>query len=80
MNDKLCKEVTQSEIKAAVDSLGVLKALGVDGSNGLFYQYHWDVIDKEVCAVVKELFNSRELFEDINETQVVLIPKILRAE
>ncbi|XP_020970175.1 uncharacterized protein LOC110268393 [Arachis ipaensis] len=52
MNRELISEVTEEEIRKAVFSMGSLKAPGPDGLNGLFYQKHWEIIKKEVCAVV----------------------------
>lgn len=38
MNVSLMARVTASEVERVVFSLGSLKALGLDGFNGLFYQ------------------------------------------
>ncbi|XP_057745064.1 uncharacterized protein LOC130962924 [Arachis stenosperma] len=76
MNRELISEVTEEEIRKAVFSMGSLKAPGPDGLNGLFYQKHWEIIKKEVCAVVREFFRNGFLPEDISETIVVLIPKV----
>ncbi|XP_072066788.1 uncharacterized protein [Arachis hypogaea] len=76
MNRELISEVTEEEISKAVFSMGSLKASGPDGLNGLFYQKYWEIIKKEVCAVVREFFRSGFLPEEISETIVVLIPKV----
>ncbi|XP_072058188.1 uncharacterized protein [Arachis hypogaea] len=76
MNRKLISEVTEDEVRKAVFSMGSLKAPGLDGLNGMFYQKHWEIIKKEVCAVVKEIFQNGFLPEEIGETIVVLIPKV----
>lgn len=48
LNQKLESQVTSEEIKAVVFSLGDLKAPGIDGMNGLFYQKNWDVVKDSV--------------------------------
>ncbi|KAJ1384808.1 hypothetical protein SESBI_42246 [Sesbania bispinosa] len=40
LNQRLRAEVTDEEIKSAVDGLGALKAPGPDGFNGLFFKSH----------------------------------------
>lgn len=52
LRDRLVEPVSEYEIKAAVFSLGKLKAPGPDGFNGLFYQNHWGTIKGDVCAAV----------------------------
>ncbi|RYR72172.1 hypothetical protein Ahy_A02g006385 [Arachis hypogaea] len=76
MNRELTSKVTDEEIRKAVFSMGSLKAPGLDGLNGLFYQKYWEIIKKEVCAVVREFFTNGVLPEEISETTVVLTPKV----
>ena len=80
MNEVLCSFVTDQEIKRAVDALGAFKACGVYGLNGHFYQQHWRAVENSVCNAVKEVFQGGSILEAINQTQVVLIPKIDRPE
>nr|XP_025703912.1 uncharacterized protein LOC112805796 [Arachis hypogaea] len=80
MNTDLLKEVTEDEIKQAAFSMDGSRAPGPDGLNGLFYQNHWSTISNDVCAVVKNFFQGGSIPKQINETQVVLIPKIKQAE
>lgn len=80
MNEELLAQITDSEIKAAVDSLGASKAPGPDGLNGMFYQNHWDVVKGDVCQAVKEFFKGGNLPKEINETVVALAPKVAQPE
>nr|XP_025679104.1 uncharacterized protein LOC112779059 [Arachis hypogaea] len=75
MNEELMANITDEEIKEAVFSMGGLKALGPNRLNGLFFQQHWDILSKEVCGVVKQIFREGSVPEDLGETTVVLIPK-----
>lgn len=56
MNDCLSKLVTESEAQQAVHSMGTMKASGLDGFNGLFFQKNWGTIGKYVCKAVIEFF------------------------
>nr|XP_025605294.1 uncharacterized protein LOC112696649 [Arachis hypogaea] len=80
INNELLMDIMDEEVRKAVFSMGSLKALGPDGLNGIFYQKHWEVISKDVCAVVRAFFNSGHIPEEINETTVVLIPKTKNPE
>ncbi|XP_025665275.1 uncharacterized protein [Arachis hypogaea] len=75
MNRELMKEVSDQEIKEATFSLGSLKAPGPDELNGLFFQKHWAIIEKEVCEVVKHFFQEGVLPSRIGDTIIVLVPK-----
>ncbi|QHO00044.1 uncharacterized protein DS421_13g403050 [Arachis hypogaea] len=76
MNEELNKEINMQEVKEAVFSMGSLKAPGLDGLNGLFYQKYWHIIQEDVLAVVQNFFDDGTIPKDINETIVVLIPKV----
>ena len=80
MNTKLTKPISDSKIRKAVFSMGALKAPGSDGLNGSFYQKHWEVVGRQVCTAVTEFFQNGILPNAVNETQVVLVPKIQRPE
>ncbi|XP_072077905.1 uncharacterized protein [Arachis hypogaea] len=80
MNRELLKEVLDKEIRDAAFSIGSLKAPSPDGLSSVFFQKHWDIISREVCDVIKDIFASRRMPEDMGETTVVLIPKVKQPE
>ena len=62
MNEHLTKEFTHEEIKATLDSIGELKALGPDGTLAVFFKNFWDVVGqqltKEVLLELDKLQNA----------------------
>lgn len=76
MNELLTREVDEQEVKSAVFQLGALKATCPDGFNGLFYQKFWDFVGGDVTKVVKAFFHYGRLLRELNETEIVLIPKV----
>jgi len=76
MNEGLMEEFTEVEIKAALDSMGDLKALGADGMPALFYKRFWSTVGKDVVKEVTEVLNGGPMPDNWNDTVVVLIPKV----
>jgi len=74
------KEFTDDEIKAALDSMGDLKAPGMDGMPALFFKQYWDTVGADVTREVKKLLQGGEIQKGWNETVVVLIPKVSNPE
>jgi hypothetical protein len=80
MNLDLCKDFTDDEIGDALFQIGPLKAPGVDGFPARFYQRNWGELKAEVINGVKLFFSTGHLPEGVNETAIVLIPKIDQPE
>uniref|UniRef100_A0A803NG12 Uncharacterized protein n=1 Tax=Cannabis sativa TaxID=3483 RepID=A0A803NG12_CANSA len=51
------------------------KAPSPDGMGPDFYQHHWDIVGLDIVQLVKSFFETEDLPLDINETNLVLIPK-----
>jgi hypothetical protein len=52
------------------------KASGPDGFTAVFYQKHWSFMGDDICKAVLEFLNGRDMLEVVNNTVIVLIPKI----
>lgn len=68
--------VTDQEIHDAVFSIGDFKAPGIDGLNGLFFHSQWEVVKDSVISFVKEVFDNPARIESVNQTMIVMVPKV----
>ena len=80
MNKELIKEVTKVEVKEAVFQLGAFKAPGPDGFSGVFYQKCWGIVKEDVVRAVVSFFEDGRMNNELNNTDVVLIPKMYGPE
>ncbi|XP_068340019.1 uncharacterized protein [Pyrus communis] len=80
MNEALIAPVMDDEIKDAAVQMGGLKAPGPDGFQGIFYQSYWEIVRADVSALVRELFLDSAGTGLINQTHIVLIPKVPNPE
>jgi hypothetical protein len=76
MNAKLCDEFSEKEISDALFQIGPLKAPGPDGFPARFFQRNWGTLKEEIILAVKEFFKTRFMPLGINDTTLVLIPKV----
>ena len=80
MNLLLLKEFDTGEVKAALDSIGDLKAPGPDGMSSIFYKKFWEVVGTKVTEEVLAVLNGGPMPEGWNDTTIVLIPKVSRPD
>jgi exonuclease III len=75
MNGNLTADFTREEVKNALDQMAPNKAPGPDGFTAGFYQQHWDTVGSEVCEAALYFFKNISMDQDINSTNIALIPK-----
>lgn len=51
MNATLIAPFTYTDIYKSVFSLGMYKAPGPDGFNGLFYQKNWEILKEDIWVI-----------------------------
>ncbi|XP_028051902.1 uncharacterized protein LOC114256459 [Camellia sinensis] len=76
MNCQLTASICDEEIKGAIFQLGALKSPGPDGFPGFFYQTYWDTMGDQVCKAVKSFFLGGHLLKELNQANLVLLPKV----
>ncbi|KAL8131281.1 hypothetical protein AgCh_007272 [Apium graveolens] len=74
-NDQLLGQVTAEEVKEALFQMNPDKAPGPNGMTPGFYQKHWQIVGKDVVNLVQNFFSTGVLMEELNATNIVLIPK-----
>jgi hypothetical protein len=73
---KLEQMYSAEEVKTALFQMHPSKAPGVDGFTAGFFQRHWDLLGTDIVAGVLEFINGGELIQSLNDTAIVLIPKV----
>ena len=76
----LCKEFSDKEIGDALFQIGPLKAPGPDGFPARFFQRNWGLIKEDIVKAVKKFFSDGIMPDEVNDTTIVLIPKVPHPE
>ncbi|CAL1388699.1 unnamed protein product [Linum trigynum] len=69
---------TDEEVRRAVMGMGALKAPGSDGLHPLFFQKFWPTVGAEVIQFARDCWTDPTKVKLVNETILVLIPKVSR--
>ncbi|XP_012452755.1 uncharacterized protein LOC105774741 [Gossypium raimondii] len=77
MNKNLTKSFTDEEILRAFNQINPRKAPGSDGLPGIFFKENWEVVGKDIPSCCHDFLNAVVDMSSINETIIVLIPKIM---
>lgn len=76
MNNQLLCPFDKEEVKVALFQMFPTKALGPDGYSMHFFQRHWDICGDEVTTVVLRVLQGQDDPSIINNTSIMLIPKV----
>lgn len=76
MNQILEADYMQEEVKVDLFQMFPTKAPGPDGFPAHFFQRHWEVCGTEVTYIFLRIINGTESVESINDTILILIPKV----
>uniref|UniRef100_A0A803Q1H3 Reverse transcriptase domain-containing protein n=1 Tax=Cannabis sativa TaxID=3483 RepID=A0A803Q1H3_CANSA len=74
-SSNLASPFTADEIKNALFTISGDKAPGSVGLNAHFYQKNWNVLGKDLCTALFNVFNNHSDLSTINGTTLVLIPQ-----
>ena len=76
MNDELTKPYTDEEVKIGLFQMFPTKSPGPDGYPAHFFQRNWELCGPEVTTAVLRILRGDDSPEVINDTFIVLIPKV----
>jgi hypothetical protein len=74
-NRNLLKEVSQQEVKEALDQMNPDKSPGPDGFTARFFQHCWAIIKSDLTKMIRRSQSSSKLGGSTNSTFLALIPK-----
>ncbi|KAL4310577.1 hypothetical protein GQ457_01G015360 [Hibiscus cannabinus] len=80
MNKALLRDFTREEVFHALQSMSPLKASGKDGLGAIFYQRFWHIIGIDVANFCIDILRGSFPMANINETHIVLIPKVMNPQ
>ncbi|XP_074323477.1 uncharacterized protein LOC141660391 [Apium graveolens] len=74
-NNMFLERVFEDEVKMVIFNMHPDKAPGPEGMTPAFFQKNWSVIGRDVVEIVRQFFETGNLIDNINMTNIVLIPK-----
>lgn len=78
LNKELMADFTEEEVIEALKSVAPLKAAGNDGFPAIFFfQKFRHIVCRDVTAYCLEMLNENKDIRCINDTNLVLIPRVL---
>ncbi|KAL4302960.1 hypothetical protein GQ457_10G009800 [Hibiscus cannabinus] len=76
MNSGLLAPFTAEEVIAAFRDINPRKSPGIDGLPSGFFRQHWDLLGEDFVSLCLDLLRGNIDMASVNETVIVLIPKV----
>ncbi|XP_059070346.1 uncharacterized protein LOC131860017 [Cryptomeria japonica] len=76
-NELLMCQVTKDEVKEAVFAMASYKARGPDGFPPAFFQVFWEIVKYDLIKATRDFIRTGNLLNKLNNTFIVLVPKVL---
>jgi hypothetical protein len=78
-NDEILKPFSVEEVKKAIFEMKEESALGPDGFSMCFYKNSWEVIKREIMAMVNDFYLERLDLARLNYGVITLVAKVTDA-
>ncbi|KAK5836733.1 hypothetical protein PVK06_012533 [Gossypium arboreum] len=75
-NEWLNMDYTEKEVLQAIKQMDPNKAPGIDGLSGNFFKHHWDIVGNDTISYCLDVLNGSKNISNLNDTMIILIPKI----
>ncbi|TYG40891.1 hypothetical protein ES288_D12G130400v1 [Gossypium darwinii] len=75
-NEWLNMTYTEEEVLLAIKQMNPNKAPGIDGLSGNFFKHHWEIVGKDTIQTCLDVLNGEKDISSLNDTMIILIPKI----
>ncbi|GJU15438.1 sodium/hydrogen exchanger 6 [Tanacetum coccineum] len=72
----MVRDISDSEIKGVIFSMGDDKSPGPDGFSAAFFKSAWDIVGCDITNAFREFFENGKLLKEVNHTTIALIPKV----
>lgn len=75
-NDWLIIDYTESEVVQAIKHMDPCKAPGIGGLSRSFFKYNWERVENDTIQFCLDVLNGKKDISCLNDTMIILIPKI----
>ncbi|WCJ29110.1 LINE-1 retrotransposable element ORF2 protein [Euphorbia peplus] len=75
-SNDIFRPVSVEDFRQTLFDMSPNKAPGIDGLPAAFYQRHWGIVKDSLCSFVLNCLSGIEDIASVNQTLLVLIPKI----
>ncbi|KAL0431278.1 UNVERIFIED_CONTAM: putative mitochondrial protein [Sesamum radiatum] len=80
MNEHLLRPFELEEVAQSLKQMHSYKSPGPASISPIFFQHYWNIVSAHVTSCVLDILNGGSLYQKLNHTHIVLIPKVPNPE